>query len=172
MSASIDTSQDYIFAAVRAFLLGVLPSGVEVVKANDNSVPMPSGPFVSMMPGRMERLSTNIQQYTDLGTNPGTKGVMTPTKISVQLDFYGAHSQDYAIITGNLFRDDYAIGAFPPDVTPLYAHDPVQMPLVTGEETYLQRWKMDIYLHINPVVSVSQDFFDTAHVDVIATDTL
>lgn len=172
MTAAIDTTQSDVFAAVRTFLVGALPTEVEVIKANDNSVPMPRGPFVSMTPGKLERLSTNLQNYTDPGANPGTKGVMTPTKISVQLDFYGPHSQDYAIITGNLFRDGYAIDHFPANVTPLYSDDPVQMPLVTGEETYLQRWKTEIFMHINPVVSVDQDFFAVANVTIKAVETL
>ena len=70
MTATLDTTQSDVFAAIRAFLLGVLPPEVEIIKANDNSVPMPQGPFVCMAPGKMERLSTNLTAYHDPGNNP------------------------------------------------------------------------------------------------------
>lgn len=53
-------------AALRAFLLAILPTGTEVVQGQDNRVPEPSeGDFVVMTPLRRDRLATNTDTYND-----------------------------------------------------------------------------------------------------------
>lgn len=53
-------------AALRSFLLGVLPPGVEVVRGQVNRVPEPQGSdFVVMTPLFQERLETNETSYGD-----------------------------------------------------------------------------------------------------------
>lgn len=54
------------FEALRAFLLEILPAGVEVFQAQGNNVPEPSGAdFVIMTPISRMPLETNINVYAD-----------------------------------------------------------------------------------------------------------
>ena len=161
MTATISITEQDVFTALVTVLGGILPTGTEIVQAQQNGVPMPKGAFVAMTPGNTKRLETNTNTYTDPGTNPGTKNVLTPAQFTVQLDFYGPDSMDWANMVQSLLRDDYGVQAFVAvntGISPLYADDPVQIPLVTGENQYEQRWKLDAVLQINPTIGVSQDF--------------
>lgn len=60
-------SQSDIFAALRSFLLSVLPAGVLVVQGQDNRVAEPKdADFVIMTPIRRERLETNVDTSVDV----------------------------------------------------------------------------------------------------------
>lgn len=66
MTISASVTESNILAALRAFLLSVLPSGVEVVKAQQNLVPPPQGTdYVTMTPMLRQRLEWNIDNYVD-----------------------------------------------------------------------------------------------------------
>lgn len=72
----ITPTQSDIQTALRNFLLGVLPAGVDVVAGQGNRVPEPqAGSFVVMTPIRFNRPSTNLDTYADVvfdGTTSGT----------------------------------------------------------------------------------------------------
>ena len=74
----------------------------------------------------------------------------------MQLDFYGPSSQIWAVETMALFRDEYATQIFPSNIQPLYADDPIQIPLIDGEAQYEQRWKLVASLQYNPTLTTSQ----------------
>ena len=80
-TASVTESQ--IFTALRNFLLSVVPSTVEVFKAQANRVPEPAGvDFIEMTPMFKERLATNIDLYADnffVGSITGT--LLTITEV-------------------------------------------------------------------------------------------
>jgi hypothetical protein len=158
MSVTISISDQDIFTALRTFLISVLPSGTEVVQAQDNSVPMPLGAFVAMNNVGLSRLSTNTDTYIDPVTTTGTKNVSSDIEYTIQLDFYGASAADWAMIVQTLFRDEYGVSLFPSNVVPLYADDPIQIALIDGEQQYEQRWVVKAVMQYNPVVSTPQDF--------------
>lgn len=63
---SLSPTQGDTLTAVRAFLISVLPAGIEVVLAQDNRVAEPGGPdFVAITPMRRTRLETNVDSYID-----------------------------------------------------------------------------------------------------------
>jgi hypothetical protein len=124
-----------------------------VVQGQDNQVPMPIGGFVSMTSAGMQRLSTNVDALTGNGL---TGTFLMPTRFDVQLDFYGPSSQQWASMCQTLFRDEFATSQFPANIQPLYADDPMQLPLVNAEGQYEQRWKVTASLHYNPTVTASQ----------------
>jgi hypothetical protein len=67
MATLIDLTEVAVLTGVRAMLLAVLPSGIEVIRAQSNRVPEPLGPdFVVMTPLRRTRLSTNIDNDADI----------------------------------------------------------------------------------------------------------
>ena len=153
MSVILDINDQDIFKAMRVFIQSFVPSTVQVVQAQDNRVPMPKGGFITMNNTGMDRLSFNIDNYQSVVQG---KTVLTPTQYSMQLDFYGPDSQEWAMQTMALFRDEYATEIFPPNIQPLYADDPVQIPLIDGEAQYEQRWKLVASLQYNPILSTTQ----------------
>lgn len=153
MSVEINLTDQDVFRALVVFFRSFLPAGTEVVQAQDNRVPMPKGGFVTMNNTSMERLSFNVDNYDAI--NQG-KSILTPTKYGVQLDFYGPNSQTWAVQTMSLFRDEYATELFPANIQPLYADDPMQIPLIDGESQYEQRWKLVATLQYNPTLTTAQ----------------
>lgn len=66
MTVFVSPNNTNIQTCLRAFLLSVLPAGVEVIEGQDNQVPEPAGAdFVVMTWLRQERLETNIDAYVD-----------------------------------------------------------------------------------------------------------
>ena len=66
MSLTLSLFDTAVFATLRSFLLGILPAGVEVVKAQDNRVPEPTAAdYVTMTPLRRPRLGTNVETAAD-----------------------------------------------------------------------------------------------------------
>jgi hypothetical protein len=167
MTYSISLSENDTMIALRAFLLAILPSGTEIIQTQSNNVPMPQNAFVAMTHIRLNRLSTNIDIYD---SDNDAVNIIMPTQHDIQIDFYGPIAGDWANMAQALFRDSAGVSLFPSNIVPLYADNAVQMPLITGEETYLERWKLAAALQYNPVISAPQQFFDGFAVDVISVD--
>jgi hypothetical protein len=160
MSFSLSITEDQIMTGLRAFILSVLPSGVEVIQGQDNQVPMPAGAnFVVMTPAKREQLSQTEREYDPIG---GTKSVARATSMQFQLDTYGDAASDNIQIITTLFRDDYGFQFFRAyGLAPLYCDDGQQMPLVSGEKTWITRWMMRGLLQADLAVSTDQQFAST-----------
>lgn len=154
------------FTALRTFLLGILPAGTEIVQGQANRVPMPQGRnFVVMTPMRLEQMAQTVHQVTP-STAPapalGTDEIARSMALHFQLDVYGPSSGDNATVITTLLRDSYGTEAFAATgFNPLYAEDPFQMPLVAGEQQWIQRWTIRVALHGSIAVTVPQGFADT-----------
>lgn len=154
---TIDIIDTQVFTALRTFLLSLAPSGAEVIRGQDNLVSMPKGNFATMTSTQMVRLATNIPTYSPL-TGTGQKTVETKFRYLIQTDFYGPNSQPWAVQAKSLFRDDYAIEMFPDNIVPLFSDDAIQIPLIDGEQQYEQRWKLQMSLEYQPIITMDQDF--------------
>lgn len=165
MTATIAPELNVIINALGRFIESLITT--EVIRGNRNRVPMPKGPFILMTEGKQSRLSTNVATYNDPGTNPGTKNVMQRKQYDISIDCYGPLASDWAAILITMFNDGYAVDTMGPEVAPLYADDAINMPLVNGEQEYEQRLRFTVCMQYNPVVSVPQDFFDSASVEFI-----
>jgi len=215
MTPSITEKQ--VIAALRTYLLSVVPVNTEVIRGLDNRVSEPVGNnFITMTPILRERLEWNTDTYTDTQTlsfttltapTPGTaisnvantahgtvlsvsglnvlvsisagyyfavsdvitgvgtvtsvaygsKLMLQPTKMTIQLDVHGAASGDNAQMISTTWRDQYAVdslAASGSDVAPLYAGEPRQMSYLNGEQQIEERWVVDIVLQANIVVAV------------------
>ena len=171
MSATISLTDSDVFTALRTFLTSILLAGTEVVQGQDNRVPMPIGDFVTMTAKSNSRIELNHTVYTDPGTNPGSEAYVTPSEFVIQLDFYGTNSAQNAKITESLFRSQSALDSFSnANIKPLYADNPVQIPLINGEEQYEQRWKVDAHIQYNPAVTMPQDFAAALTINVISVE--
>lgn len=160
MTTPVSITQKAVLTQLRTFILSLVTC--EVVQGLGNGVAMPKGAFIAITPIKRARLSTNVDNYTST-----TRDVLQATQQSVQIDCYGPLAGDWAQSISTLFRDRYACDIMGPSVQPLYNEDPMMIPLTTGENTYLERWMITAVLQYNPVVSVPQDFFDSATVEFI-----
>lgn len=147
-----------VFKALGDFLVSVLPAGTPVMQAQDNLVGMPLTGFVTMNNNSKKRLATNVHMYTKDSPILGSKQVMVSTQYVIQLDLYGPDAGMWATTVQTLFRDEYATDVMPNNMQPLHADDPIQIPLITGEQNYLERWKLLCYMQYNPIVTVPQQF--------------
>ena len=163
----IDIQDQDVYRAFIVFFNAFLPAGTEVVQAQDNRVSMPQGGFIAMNNVGMDRLSFNIDQYQSIAQG---KTILTPTMYSMQLDFYGPNSQVWAMQTMALFRDEFATNIFPPNIQPLYADNPAQIPLIDGESQYEQRWKLVASLQYNPILSTIQQSMVSAKIVLAPID--
>lgn len=167
MSVTIDITDQDVFTALVTFFNSFLPFGTQVVQGQDNLVSMPKGSFVCMTNAGMDRLSFNVDSYDSIAQS---KSILTPTNYAIQLDFYGPTSQTWAMQTQALFRDEYATAIFPSNIQPLYADNPVQIPLIDGEDQYEQRWKLTASLQYNPILSTSQQSMVAVDIELAPID--
>lgn len=142
-----------VFEAVRDFLLLVLPTGTEVVRALNNKVAMPKGNFVTMQAVTQARLATNITENT-LSENGDTQSIKQKIEYSIQLDVYGINAANNAVTVSTLFRDAFAYDSFPENIKPLYCDDPKQIEFSNAEMQYENRFMIMLYLQYDPVVTV------------------
>lgn len=121
MPFAVAPSNNDVQTILRSFLLGILPTGVEVIEGQPNRVPEPAVPdFVVMTCIRRPRLTTSIDNYLDTlfqGSIAGT--VMTATevsygKIAVGAQVFGIGIASNTFVTGDLGggggAGDYAVG--------------------------------------------------------------
>jgi hypothetical protein len=168
MSFTVTPKLDDVYAALVAFILGIIPlDAAHVVKGNQNRVATPTGPFAILNIISQKRLRTNVDTWDASIPDPAGMVREQGVKLEMQVDLYGPDSGDWAAIFSTMFRDDYACIALEPNCQPLHADDPVRAPLVTGEQQYLDRWIVRAYIQYNPTVSTIDQFADTVTIDVI-----
>lgn len=162
-------TEDAIFTALRAFLLAVLPDGVEVVQGQDNGVPEPvAGDHVVMTADRRTQLAQTAHEWNGAG---GTIGVARSSALHFRLDIYGPNSADNGQVITTLFRDAYGCDFFRPyGMQPLYCDDGQQMPLVNGEFQYEGRWMIRATLQANILVTTPAQFADTITPEIVVAN--
>lgn len=155
-----------LFKALGDFISSIVDC--PVIRTQVNRTPMPTGDFVAMTPRASEPVSTNIDSNASTA-----KSIKSPTRWAAQIDCYGAQACDRAKAIAALLRDDYACQKFAAsgfDIQPLYASDAQQMPLITGEQQYLERWTFEIALQYNGILTLPEDTANALVVDLINVD--
>lgn len=147
---------DQVIDALADFLVPFVP-GAQVVRAQVNRVAMPSNPGVVLTEMLQVDLSVPATEYQP---DAGTATVAGPTRIDIQIDFYGAQASEFCKTVKTAFRSHWGFTHFPANIKPLYTSDGIQAPLVTGEQQYESRWTLTASLQYNPIVTVPQDFAD------------
>ncbi len=108
MTSPAPTQSD-VQAALRAFLVGILPSGTTVIEGQDNRVPQPrANNHVVMTPTRRPRISTNVDGDADCAFTGSILGtVLTVTAVDhgelvvgANVDGAAASTSITALITG------------------------------------------------------------------------
>lgn len=146
----VSIAVDDVIVALGAFLLPFVPGG-SVIRAQANRVAMPPSPFAKLT----EILQVTLE--TPIATGDGVVNPFTltgPTRIDIQIDFYGPRAGDYAKALNTVYRTSYATAQFPANIKPLYCSDAHQSPLTTAEQQYETRWTVTASVQYNPVVTV------------------
>ncbi len=168
MPASLDLTQDDVYTALRTFVQAVLGTGIEVVQGLANRVATPVGPnYVAITALLAVRLATNVNSFDAI---EGTTAALAQQRYDVQVDVYGPLSSNYATMLTTLFRDAYACDLMPAGIQPLYADDPVQVPLVDGEQQYDQRWLITASVQYNPTTTTGVEFFEEIEITPVNVD--
>jgi hypothetical protein len=145
---------DQVIDALAAFLAPFVPGG-EIVRAQVNRVAMPKNPCAILT----ELLDVDLcVPYEDYATTIAT--IHGPSRVDVQVDFYGALAGSYCKSVKAALRSQYGFNHFTANIRPLYTTDGVQSPLTTGEQQYESRWTLTVSMQYNPTVTVPQDTAD------------
>lgn len=150
---------DQVIDALAAFLAPFMP-GAQIVRAQVNRVALPSNPCAVLT----ELLEVDLSvPATDYQPTDNTATIYGPSRIDVQIDFYGAQASEFCKTVKTAFRSHWGFAHFPANIKPLYTSDGVQSPLVTGEQQYESRWTLTASMQYNPTVTVPQEFADEAY---------
>ncbi len=147
---------DQVIDALADFLAPFVPAA-QVIRAQVNRVPMPSDPGIVLTEMLQVDLSVPDTEYQPTDNTATIKG---PTRIDIQIDFYGVQAGEFCKTVKTAFRSHWGFAYFPANIKPLYTSDGVQSPLTTGEQQYESRWTLTASLQYNPIVTVPQDFAD------------
>ena len=144
---------DAVIEALGAFITPFLPDGTPITRAQVNRVAPPNSPFVELR----EILQVDLETPTSTNSTEFQQaGILTPTRIDIQVDFYGPSAGDWCKAIKAVMRSQYAPAQFPDGIKPLYSSDGQQAPLITGEQQYENRWILTCSLQYNPDVFVPQ----------------
>lgn len=162
---SISITEDNLMTALRGFLLPILQC--EIFQGQGNRASAPADPFVEMTTMFLEDLSTNKTVYADTGSS-ATSAIKNSRSIkwTVQLDFYGSSAMNQANLIAGLVRTDFACAAFAAsgiDMAPLYATEPHQTTMISGEQQYEGRFTFDFVAQFNPVIATPMQYADQLH---------
>ena len=171
MSLPVSLTEDALVDALGAFVQVIVGDLVAVVRGQQNRVPPPKGRYVYITPILAPALSLPRTSYADVPSG-GTMTLTRPTQWTAQIDCYGDSAQDMALAICIALRSAYGCDALKTSgAQPLYAGDPRQLPFITGEDQYLERWSVDAVLQFNPSITVPQQFADQLRVDFVEVDT-
>lgn len=140
-----------IKTVLRAFVLSILPSGVEVIAGQDNRVPEPTGPdFVVMTPGRRGRLATNIDTFADCffaGSISGTTLTVSSVaygSLDIGATIFGAGVTAGTKITA-LGTGSGGAGTYTVSQTQTVASEN----MAAGTETFLEKVQIDYQIDVH-----------------------
>jgi hypothetical protein len=171
MSLPVSLTEDALVDALGAFVQVIVGDLVAVVRGQQNRVPPPKGRYVYITPILAPALSLPRTTYVDV-PSAGTMTLTRPTQWNAQVDCYGDGAQDLALAICIALRSSYGCDALKASgCAPLYTGEPRQLPFITGEDQYLERWSVDAVLQFNPSITMPQQFADQLRVDFVEVDT-
>lgn len=178
MTSLLTTPESSLFTTLSAWIISV--TGLDqqhVVQGLGNGVPPPTGPFVCMTD-----LSQKILSGSELAYTPGnnTESVNYSVDHVVQLDCYGPQAADMALALSISFNaepcatffEDFAAANGGFTIDPLYADDPVSMPLTNGEEQYEKRHVVKVHTQLDTSLSLPMQFMASAKVIPVNVETI
>lgn len=167
MTLTVTPTMDEVITNVGNFIVSIVPAGTPVLRGPIDRAAQPNVDHVIMTPVFREPLRTTIVTDDYIDTATWEQG----TKVELQIDLYGdTLGADWCAMFSTMWKTEYACDALGATCSPLYADGGRMIPLVTGEEQFLERWMVRTFLQYNPTVSTPQDYADTVDIIVISVD--
>ena len=145
-------NQATIQTALRTYLLGILPAGVEVFEGQDNRVPEPKTPnFVIMTTIARQRLATNIDTYADVqftGAAAGNTLTVSSVKfgsILLNSTLFCPNVIDQTIISQQLSGVTGGVGTYKIS----QAQTLTSQKMAAGNENLTQKTKVTVQLDVH-----------------------
>ena len=92
-------------------------------------------------------------------------------RLEVQIDFYGDFAFDRANDIINISRTEFLCSFFKSyNIQPIACDDARNLTGVSGESEYVERWMVRLEFDYRDAVSVSQDVFNTAELNIFETE--
>lgn len=116
---------------------------------------------------------TPTQTLTSRKLASGVQYFLQPTNFHIQLDVHGPASAENAQTISTLMRDEYSTSAFyalNPNVSPLFADDPRQLPFLNDQNQYENRWVISAQVQVSATVTVPFQFADQIDTTLIPVD--
>lgn len=166
----LDITDNDVYNGVAGFLATIVPGGTPIVRGQQNRITMPTVACVVMTTiGAGRRIGTNEDETIDLAWQSdsdlpadselpaGGDGfgafVTADFEYSIQADFYAPNAESWAMAVELLWRDKIAWNSMPAGMKPLYSEGRQQLPLIAGEQQYINRWTMTLVLDYQPTWS-------------------
>ena len=167
-AATLSPTEDQTFDALFRWVIKVLdlPYDTEqVVKGFQNLTATPTGSYVVISPGLMQRQDFGRRYYDPDNEQAVQQAHLT---YSYQVDCYGAAGPTWASVLAAAWRSMWGVdNMLPPLFTPLYADAPQQLNIVNSEGQFEQRFMIRLFGQVNQDIGLPQDFFDQVLLDSI-----
>lgn len=185
LSMNIDTVADYQFTGsiasnVLTVITIVAPNIVTLGQPLYGAGVATGCMIIAQLTGTPSGLGTySVSSTSDVSREilyNGTKQVLVPTEVTIQVDVHGPPSgraADNAHVIEALMRDQFAVDAFSAqgfDVMTLYTSEPRQLLFDNAEDQAEERWSIDCCLQANPIITITQQFADQLHADTTSVD--
>ena len=151
---------------LRGFFLTLV--SCEVIRAQQNRVPMPKTDFIALTPITLTQL--NVPFNTNTAT---TQTIEQHYQFQVQVDCYGAAAMGRATTLIMLLRDSVATEYFDStgyDMQTLNAEDARQLPIIDDQNQFFERWTFTAVLQLNQQITITTETANTVSVDLINVD--
>lgn len=119
---------------------------------------------------------TPSQTVASKTLSAGSADITQSNEVVFQLNVHAADvadASDRAQVISTMLRDPYAASFFEalePEVSPLYAEDPRQIPFMNAEQQYETRWVVEAVLQANQTVLVPQQYADSIEVELVSVE--
>ncbi len=178
LSTNIDSYNDIAFIGsisgnvltVTKILQGVLSAGLVLDATNITAGTAITAQTSGPAGGVGTYTVNNAQTLASTMMQAGSRNIMQPVQVTIQVDVHGPNSADNATIISTLLRDEFGVYEFDQSgfsIEPLYCNDPRQLPFINDSQQVEERWIVEVVLQANPTVSVAQDFAGSVKVGII-----
>ncbi|ARW09755.1 hypothetical protein S101447_00652 [Acetobacter ascendens] len=168
--------QAQVFAALRAFILEVLPAGTTVVQARQNRTPPPRGMLALITPLSCQPISTGSTRY---GAQSCT--LLRQQQFATQISLFGTGAADAAQTLLTLWRDVWSTTFFAnlaaqqqdmPRLSPLYADNAECLPYINAQQQYEPHWQLTLHSQLTFSITLPAATATAATVHSVAADRL
>ena len=167
-AATLTPTEDQTFDALFRWVTKVLDmpyDTLQVIKGFQNLTATPTGSYVVISPGLMQRQDFGRRYYDPDNEQAVQQAHLT---YSYQLDCYGAAGPTWASVLSVAWRSMWGVDNMVPQIlTPLYADAPQQLNIVNSEGQFEQRFMIRLFGQVNQTVGLPQDFFDQLQLNSI-----